>query len=55
MDNCVDSVMSGAGAKGKGLGIGRERIDATAELIRGHVRRTPVIEVAATDFGLEAL
>jgi threonine dehydratase len=32
--------------------VTRETIAATYELIRSHVRRTPVIEVDATDFGL---
>src|SRR5580698_7709756 len=32
--------------------VTRETIAATHELIRPHVRRTPVIEVDATDFGL---
>jgi threonine dehydratase len=32
--------------------ITRQTIAATYELIRSHVRRTPVIEVDATDFGL---
>jgi threonine dehydratase len=34
--------------------VNREAIAATYELIRAHVRRTPVIEVDAADFGLEA-
>ena len=33
--------------------INRQTIAATYELIRPHVRRTPVMEVEATDFGLE--
>ena len=33
--------------------INRETIAATYALIRPHVRRTPVMEVEATDFGLE--
>src|SRR6202043_1503598 len=33
--------------------INREAIAATYELIRSHVRRTPVIEVDAADFALE--
>lgn len=33
--------------------VNRETIAATYELIRPHVRRTPVIEVDATDFALE--
>ena len=32
--------------------VNREAIAATYELIRAHVRRTPVIEVDAADFGL---
>ncbi len=32
----------------------RERIQTTFELIVPHIRRTPVIDVDATDFGLEA-
>jgi threonine dehydratase len=32
--------------------IGRERIAATDELIRPHIRRTPVVEVQGADFGL---
>src|SRR6266446_5092973 len=31
----------------------RERILATDRLIRPHIRRTPVIEVAGADFGLD--
>jgi threonine dehydratase len=31
-----------------------ERIEAAYELIRPHIRRTPVIEVDAADFGLPA-
>jgi threonine dehydratase len=31
----------------------RERIETTEQLIRPHIRRTPVIEVLATDFGLD--
>jgi threonine dehydratase len=34
--------------------ITRERIAATEKLIRPHIRRTPVIEVNAADFGLGA-
>jgi threonine dehydratase len=34
--------------------ITRERIAATETLIRPHIRRTPVLEVAAADFGLGA-
>jgi Pyridoxal-phosphate dependent enzyme len=34
--------------------ITRERIAATEKLIRPHIRRTPVIEVDAADFGLGA-
>lgn len=34
--------------------IGREQIAATYQLIRPHVRRTPVIEVDAADFGLDS-
>ncbi len=33
--------------------ITRERIQATEKLIRPYIRRTPVIEVAGGDFGLE--
>lgn len=33
--------------------INRETIAATYELIRPHLRRTPVMEVESTDFGLE--
>src|SRR5215813_8823549 len=33
-------------------GINRERITETYELIRPHIRRTPVIEVKGEDFGL---
>ena len=32
--------------------IGRDEIAATGELIRPHIRRTPVIEVSGADFGL---
>lgn len=34
-------------------GISREQIAATYELIRPHVRRTPVLELEAADFGLD--
>jgi threonine dehydratase len=34
--------------------INRDTIAATYELIRPHVRRTPIIEIDAADFGLEA-
>jgi threonine dehydratase len=34
--------------------IAREHIAATLDLIRPHVRRTPVVEVNGADFGLEA-
>jgi threonine dehydratase len=34
--------------------VNRDAIVATYELVRPHVRRTPVIEVDATDFALEA-
>ena len=37
-----------------GSEITRERIAATEKLIRPHIRRTPVIEVDAADFGLGA-
>jgi len=33
--------------------VNRENIAATYQLIRPHIRRTPVMEVEATDFGLE--
>ncbi len=45
-----------AGGDGSGSGpeaIDRAAIEATAARIGDHVRRTPVIEVAAGDFGLE--
>ena len=35
-----------------GTEIGRERIAATEKLIRPYIRRTPVIDVDAADFGL---
>jgi threonine dehydratase len=35
-----------------GAAIGRERIAATEKLIRPYIRRTPVIDVDAADFGL---
>jgi len=38
-----------------GSEITRERIAATAELIRPHIRRTPVIAADGADFGLGAL
>lgn len=34
--------------------VNREAIAATYELIRAHVRRTPVMEIDAADFGLDA-
>ena len=37
----------------KAMAIDREAIAATYALIRPHVRRTPVMEVEAADFGLE--
>jgi len=36
-------------------GINRERITETYELIRPHIRRTPVIEVKGEDFGLDGV
>lgn len=36
------------------MAINRDTIAATYALIRPHVRRTPVMEVEATDFGLQA-
>jgi threonine dehydratase len=41
------------GATGFMSEITRERIQATEKLIRPYIRRTPVIEVAGGDFGLE--
>jgi len=35
--------------------VTRETIRATAEVIRPHIRRTPVIEVAGSDFGLHGV
>jgi len=35
--------------------IDRDHIEATERLIRPHIRRTPVVEIAGADFGLEAL
>src|SRR5260370_5049339 len=35
-------------------GIGRERISATDRLIRPYIRRTPVLEIDAGEFGLAA-
>ena len=37
---------------GAAVAIERERIAATYRLIRGHLRRTPIVEVAGEDFGL---
>jgi threonine dehydratase len=34
--------------------IDRERIKITERVIRPHIRRTPVVEIAGTDFGLDA-
>ena len=34
------------------MALTRERIQATAELLRPYIRRTPVIEVSGSDFGL---
>ena len=34
--------------------INQERIRGAYELIRPHIRRTPVVELSAADFGLEA-
>ena len=33
----------------------RERIQKTAELLRPYIRRTPVIDVCADDFGLGSI
>jgi threonine dehydratase len=33
--------------------IGREQIEAAERLIRPHIRRTPVVEIAGRDFGLD--
>src|SRR6202048_1007848 len=33
--------------------ISRERIEAAERLIRPHIRRTPVVEIAGRDFGLD--
>ncbi|HEY6259811.1 MAG TPA: threonine/serine dehydratase [Xanthobacteraceae bacterium] len=38
-----------------GEAIGRNEIAATDQVIRAHIRRTPVVEVAGADFGLGAL
>jgi threonine dehydratase len=35
--------------------ISRERIQATAHVIRPHIRRTPIVEVDGADFGLDAI
>jgi threonine dehydratase len=35
--------------------IDRDHIEATERLIRPHIRRTPVVEIAGADFGLEAM
>src|SRR5215471_9550872 len=37
-----------------GIRITRDEIARTSELIRPHIRRTPVIEIDASDFGLPA-
>src|SRR5207245_9921971 len=45
-------------AKGKHSGpatVGREAITRTHELIRPHIRRTPVIEVDGADFSLDGI
>src|SRR2546430_14418904 len=35
--------------------VGREAIERTHEVIRPHIRRTPVIEVDGADFGLDGI
>jgi threonine dehydratase len=35
--------------------ISRERITATYQLIRPHVRRTPILEIPGADFGLDSI
>ena len=37
-----------------GTEISRERIQATERVIRPHIRRTPILEVDAADFGLDS-
>ena len=36
-------------------GISRERIQATERVIRPHIRRTPILEVDGTEFGLDSI
>ena len=38
-----------------GTEISRERIQATERVIRPHIRRTPILEVDAADFGLDSI
>jgi len=35
--------------------LSRERIQATERVIRPHIRRTPIVEVDGTDFGLDSI
>jgi threonine dehydratase len=35
--------------------LSRERIQATEQIIRPHIRRTPILEVDGADFGLDAI
>lgn len=44
-----------SGTKNDALAVSRAEIDETAKLIAPYVRKTPVIQVAAADFGLAGL
>lgn len=44
-----------SGMTNSGLAVSRAEIDETAKLIAPYVRKTPVIQVAAADFGLAGL
>ena len=44
-----------SGTKSDALAVSRAEIDETAKLIAPYVRRTPVIQVTAADFGLAGL
>jgi len=41
--------------KGSEIKIGRENISSTYQLIRPHIRRTPVVEVDGSDFGFDGI
>jgi threonine dehydratase len=50
-----DWTMSRETTGGPGAAIDRNRIASTYETIRPHIRRTPVVEVDGSDFGLDGI